>query len=65
VANVGRQRANAETDMCDKCIELDDKMEHYRGIASRITDQLTLDRIEEAIAELENEKAALHSERKS
>jgi hypothetical protein len=56
------ERANARPVMCDKCIDLDDKMEHYRRIASRINDQLTLDRIKELIAELENEKAALHPE---
>lgn len=56
------ERANARPFMCDKCIDLDDKMEHYRRIASRINDQLTLDRIKELIAELENEKAALHPE---
>jgi hypothetical protein len=48
--------------MCEKCIELDDKMERYRRIASRIYDQLTLDRIKELIAELESEKAQLHPE---
>ena len=48
----------------DKCNELDRKMEHYRSIASRVTDQLTLDRIKELIAELESEKAALHPELK-
>jgi hypothetical protein len=31
--------------MCDKCVELDKKIEHYRWIASMIGDQLTLDRI--------------------
>jgi len=46
--------------MCDKCVELDGKIEHYRWIASKITDQLTLDRIKVLIAQLESRKAALH-----
>jgi hypothetical protein len=25
--------------MCEKCVELDGKIEHYRGIASRIADE--------------------------
>jgi hypothetical protein len=48
--------------MCDKCIELDGKIAHYRWLASMITDQLTLDRIKELIAKLEWQKAAFHSE---
>jgi hypothetical protein len=31
--------------MCEKCVELDSKIEHYRALASRITDQPTLDGI--------------------
>jgi hypothetical protein len=49
--------------MCDKCVELDGKMEHYRWIASMITDQLTRDRIKALIAQLELRKAALHPEK--
>jgi hypothetical protein len=49
-------------EMCDKCTELDDKIEHYRRIASSINDQLTVDRIKVAIAKLEAQKAALHPE---
>jgi hypothetical protein len=48
--------------MCDKCVELDKKIEHYRRIASSINDQFTVDRIKELIAELEAQKAALHRE---
>jgi hypothetical protein len=29
--------------MCDKCAELDSKIEHYEHLASRIADQPTLD----------------------
>ena len=31
--------------MCEKCVELDAKIERYRLLLSRITDQLTLDGI--------------------
>jgi hypothetical protein len=48
--------------MCEKCEELDDKIEHYRRIAASINDQLTIDRIRELVATLEAEKAALHPE---
>ena len=51
-------------EMCDKCKELDDKIEHYRRIAASINDQLTIDRIGELVARLEAEKAALHPEQK-
>jgi hypothetical protein len=29
--------------MCDKCVELDDKIEHYRRLSFRMTDQQTID----------------------
>jgi cell division FtsZ-interacting protein ZapD len=47
--------------MCEKCVELDGKIKRYRWLASMIADQLTLDRIEALIAQLETRKAALHS----
>ena len=50
--------------MCDKCTELDVKIERYRRIAFSINDQLTIDRIEALIAELKVQKAALHPEQK-
>ena len=46
--------------MCDKCIELDGKLEHYQRMPSRITDQPTLDGIKELIARMKAQKAALH-----
>ena len=48
--------------MCDKCKELNDKIEQYRRIAGSINDQLTIERINELIASMEAQKAALHSE---
>jgi beta-phosphoglucomutase-like phosphatase (HAD superfamily) len=48
--------------MCEKCIELDKKIEHYRGMASRITDQPVLDGIKELIERMQAQKAAFHPE---
>jgi hypothetical protein len=48
--------------MCDKCTELDDKIEHYKRISTYVTDQLTLDGIAGLIKRIRAEKAALHSE---
>jgi hypothetical protein len=50
--------------MCDKCDELDKKIEHYHRLASQITDQQFNERANKLIAELEAEKAALHPEAK-
>ena len=46
--------------MCDKCVELDKKIEHYERIAASITDQFTIDRIKMLIEELRARKAGLH-----
>jgi hypothetical protein len=35
--------------MCEKCVELDSKIEHYQHMASRITDQQILDGIKKLI----------------
>ena len=48
--------------MCEKCAELSNKIEHYRFIASRMTDQPTLDGIRKLIERLQAQKAALHPE---
>jgi hypothetical protein len=52
------------TDMCDKCAELDKRIERYRRLSSSITDQLTIDRIKDMIADLVAQKLALHPEQK-
>jgi hypothetical protein len=46
--------------MCDKCKELDDKIEHYERISASITDQLTIDRIKELVKQIKTQKDALH-----
>jgi hypothetical protein len=48
--------------MCDKCAELDERIERYRRVSSSINDQLTIDRIKTLIEELQAQKAALHPE---
>jgi hypothetical protein len=42
--------------MCDKCDELDGKIEHYRKLASAVSDRLTLDGIADRIKEMEAQK---------
>ena len=46
--------------MCERCVELDRKIEHYHRLASRFTDQGLLGGIRELIERAEVEKAALH-----
>jgi hypothetical protein len=48
--------------MCEKCAELDSKIEHYRFMASRITDQAMHDGIKELIEQMQAQKVALHPE---
>ena len=46
--------------MCDRCKEFDIKVGHYREIAAKIIDQVTLERINKLIADLQAQKVALH-----
>jgi hypothetical protein len=48
--------------MCDECIELHKKIDHYRTICARISDEKTVEGIRKLIAEMEAQKAALHPE---
>jgi hypothetical protein len=48
--------------MCDKCVELDGKIEHYQRMASKTPDQSTLDGIQKLIKRMKAQKAALHPE---
>jgi hypothetical protein len=50
--------------MCDKCTQLDAKIEHYERLSFRLTDQLALDGIKELIERMKAEKAALHPKQK-
>jgi hypothetical protein len=47
--------------MCEKCVELDRKIEHYERIRLSIADQVTVDRIKELIAEMSAQKAQFHA----
>jgi hypothetical protein len=49
--------------MCDKCVELDGKIEHYERIRLSIADQITVDRIKELVAEMNAQKAKFHPEK--
>ena len=60
-ANGDCTRANAEQAMCDECIELGKKIDHYRTICARIYDEKTVEGIRKLIAEMEAQKAALHA----
>jgi hypothetical protein len=46
--------------MCDKCVELDKKIEHYREITLAIGDELTIERIKALIGDLKAQKTTLH-----
>jgi hypothetical protein len=48
--------------MCEKCVELDGRIANYQRIASRITDQQTIEGIKRLVADLQPRKAALHPE---
>ncbi len=50
--------------MCDKCVELDGKIEHYRKLALAVSDRLTLDGIADLIKEMEAQKVQFHPEQK-
>jgi hypothetical protein len=50
--------------MCDKCTELDKKIEHYRRILLSIGDEITVDQIKAMIGDMHAQKAALHPEQK-
>jgi beta-phosphoglucomutase-like phosphatase (HAD superfamily) len=46
--------------MCEKCVEIDGKIEHYRSLALSIADQPTIDGIKELIERLKEQRVALH-----
>jgi hypothetical protein len=48
--------------MCEKCVELDSKIEHYRLLASRLTDRPTIEGIQKLIERMQAQKVALHPE---
>jgi hypothetical protein len=48
--------------MCEKCSAIDKTIERFRRIKRSISDQLTVERAKQVIPDLEDQKAALHSE---
>jgi hypothetical protein len=50
--------------MCEKCIEIDAKIERYQHLSRWITDQPTLDAIKKLTEDLKTEKAVLHPSKK-
>jgi hypothetical protein len=48
--------------MCDKCKELDEKIERCRRLSTLVIDKITLEGIDALIWRYEGEKRALHSE---
>ena len=46
--------------MCEQCKEIDAKIEHYRRVAERITDQNTIAGLNNFIRDLLRKRAALH-----
>jgi hypothetical protein len=48
--------------MCDKCQELDRKIEHYRRLTERVPDQLLAEGLGKLIEDLEAQKVAFHPE---
>jgi hypothetical protein len=56
-------RTTGENRMCDKCAELDAKIEHYqKKMAQAITDRLALEAIADRIKKMEAQKVKLHPE---
>src|ERR1700749_4281427 len=52
--------AFARRAMCSKCKPIDERIDRYRTLGSRVTDLQALDGIKRLIAELEAQKLALH-----
>lgn len=46
--------------MCEKCEQLDQKIDHVRKLADAGLDELTLSRFASLVEEYERQKSALH-----
>ena len=51
--------------MCDECAKLDEKMDHYRTLMARVTDQLTKEGLGKLIEAMKAQKAALHPQQET
>ena len=47
--------------MCEKCKEFDERIEHYRRLSQSINDQPTIDRFQETIRDLVDQKIGLQA----
>jgi hypothetical protein len=54
---------NAELGMCEKCVEIDKKIDHYKWLAHQMSDSRTLQGINELIHQHEAQKRSLHPEK--
>ena len=54
-----------DSGMCEKCAEIDKRIEHYKWLATRVNDPPASKGIEEVIKQCEAEKRALHREANS
>ena len=48
----------------EECAKLDKKIDHYRSLMARVTDQLTNEGLGKLVEEMKAQKAALHPEQK-
>lgn len=48
--------------MCEKCAELDAKIEHYQSLVDPAMDPVTRERVARLIEDLKSEKSSLHPE---
>jgi hypothetical protein len=49
--------------MCEKCVEIDKKIYHYKWVAGQMSDGRTLEGINELIEQHEAKKRSLHPEK--
>ena len=49
-----------ERPMCEKCVELDQKIKHYHRLIARMPDPQTNEALRKLIEEMEKHKAELH-----
>jgi hypothetical protein len=48
--------------MCDKCVEVDKKIDRYRKILKQVSDEPSRERLQQFIAECVGEKIGFHTE---
>jgi hypothetical protein len=48
--------------MCERCDEIDGRIEHYRKLAKDVSDKRALEAIDSMVADMKVQKRALHPE---